>query len=34
VNIQKAYISWDGNWVYGLRDQQDNSVRLYWRQQP
>jgi len=34
ANIQKAHISWDGNWVYGLRDQQDNSVRLYWRQQP
>jgi len=34
VNIQKAHISWDGNWVYGLRDQQDSVVRLYWRQQP
>lgn len=34
ANIQKAHISWDGNWVYGLRDQQDEAVRLYWRQQP
>ena len=34
TNIQKALVSWDGNWVYGLRDQQDNAVRLYWKQKP
>ena len=33
-NIQKAVPSWDGNWVYALRDQQDNNPRLYWKQKP
>ena len=33
-NIQKAVPSWDGNWVYALRDQQDNNPKLYWKQKP